>query len=207
MLPHNIELKLKMLINKKGTLMKLTNFTGTTDQDRINFLHTYRVKDFQSLRDILVGNPVSFVTVRHPFERLVSGYSMAKNKNIDYADTTFHDFIIKDVIMKVKENKSHEKFREMNPHWRPYNTYCAFCNIPYSVVSKMETFDQDKERILELAGLEDRQRGQRLYVHGGDDIQNMTRQLFKNISPQHKNDLLNIYKHDFKMFDYNDKSY
>ena len=196
-----------MLIYQKGTLMKLTNFTGTTVRDRIQFLHTYRVKDSKSLRDILAGHPVSFVTVRHPFERLVSGYSMVKSEKKDYADTTFHDFIIKDVIMKVKENKSEEKFREMNPHWRPSNTYCAFCNIPYSVVSKMETFNQDKERILELVGLEDKQRGQRLYVHGGDDIQNITRQLFKDISPQHKNDLLNIYKYDFEMFDYNDKLY
>ena len=66
-------------------------------------------------------------------ERLVSGYSMAKSKNADYAEISFQDFIIKDVLMKVKENKGKEKFREMNPHWRPYNTYCAFCNIPYSV--------------------------------------------------------------------------
>ena len=67
----------------------------------------------------------------------------------------------------------------------------------------METFNEDKERALELVGLEDKQRGERLYINGGDDIKNKTRELFKTLSDEEKTGLVDIYKYDFQMFNYN----
>ena len=57
------------------------------------------------------------------------------------AKKTFQQFISEDVLKKVKRDKNKMTFTEMNVHWRPSNTYCAFCNIRYGVISKMETFD------------------------------------------------------------------
>merc|ERR1711892_768676 len=104
---------------------------------------------------------------------------MTKNAGHLAAEKTFKEFIVKDVLMKVNRSKNERPYRAMNPHWRPSNTYCAYCNIRYGVVSKMETFNEDKERALELVGLEDKNRGERLYINGGDDIKNKTRELFK----------------------------
>ena len=81
--------------------MKLTNHSNQSMdrvRDRIQFLHTYQIKDEETLRLILEGDPVSFVNVRHPFERLVSGYLMAKK----HQEKTFEQFVLEDVLMKVK---------------------------------------------------------------------------------------------------------
>ena len=115
---------------------------------------------------------------------------------------TFEQFISEDVLKKVKTNKNKLTFGEMNVHWRPSNTYCAFCNIDYALVSKMETFEEDKERILEILGVKARKKGQRLNIHAGNKVQHQTRQLFKNISVQNKAALYGIYKYDFQMFEY-----
>ena len=67
----------------------------------------------------------------------------------------------------------------------------------------METFDEDKGRMLELVGLKASKRGERLNIIGGDDTQNMTREWFNTISEENKTALADIYKYDFQMFHYN----
>jgi len=184
----------------KGTLMKLTNQTH-----RGNFLEKYKIADAATLRHILEGDPVSFVNVRHPYERLVSAFLMQKQNGVLTAAKTFEQFIIEDVLKKVNYNNTNrqERFREMNRHWRPSNTHCAYCNIRYTVISKMETFDEDKERMLELVGLKASNRGERLNIHGGDGTQNKTREWFNTISKENKTALADIFKYDFQMFHYN----
>ena len=55
--------------------MKLTNHT-----ERLKFIHTYKVEDEDTLRRIIDGGAVSFVNVRHPFERLISALLMMKDE-------------------------------------------------------------------------------------------------------------------------------
>ena len=112
--------------------MKLTNQT-----DRYRFLHTYQIKDAATLRHILEGDPVSFVNVRHPYERLVSAFTMTKNAGHLAVEKTFKEFIVKDVLMKVNRSKNERPYRAMNPHWRPSNTYCAYCNIRQGVIFRL----------------------------------------------------------------------
>ena len=140
---------------------------------------------------------VSFVNVRHPFERLVSAFLMMRNVNM-----TFEQFIVQNILEKVPTGQQKGTYREINPHLRPYNSFCAFCNIKYDIVSKMETFEEDKQRALDILGLENEQKGQRLLINGGHDIQNKTRQFFKDVSEDHFAALVNFYKYDFLMFDY-----
>ena len=152
----------------KGILMKLTAKT-----DRRNFMHTFQIKDMENLNRILEGNPVSFANVRHPFERLVSGYLNRRDVVVE----TFEEFLSELVLKPANSSRSKKTYLEMDPHFRPFNTYCAFCNINYKVISKMETFDEDKKRILELLGLEVVEK--RLNIHAGNDIVNLTKQFFQ----------------------------
>ena len=67
----------------------------------------------------------------------------------------------------------------------------------------MESFDEDKERTLELLGLKASKREERLNIKGGVDTQNKTREWFNTISKENKTALADIYKYDFQMFHYN----
>ena len=69
----------------------------------------------------------------------------------------------------------------------------------------METFDEDKKRILELLGLEVVEK--RLNIHGGNDIVNLTKQFFQNVTEDVKAALVDLYKYDFAMFDYDPHVY
>ena len=40
----------------------------------MKFLLHFKVKDMGMLKNIMKKNPIAFTNVRHPFERLVSGY-------------------------------------------------------------------------------------------------------------------------------------
>ena len=98
----------------------------TVDQ-HLQILAHFKVKDREMLNNILDGDPVSFANVRHPFERLVSGY-LDKGEG-----RTFEGFVTQVVLAEANKSSDKTKFAEMNMHWRPYHTHCSFCNVTYKV--------------------------------------------------------------------------
>ena len=36
----------------------------------------------------------------------------------------------------------------IDAHWRPYNARCSYCDIPYSVIGRIETFEEDVKYII-----------------------------------------------------------
>ena len=175
----------------------------------------FQIKDIQTLNTIINGNPISFTNVRQPFERLVSGYLMIKSnrdseaiksyQNLDLTFESFEQFVILNVLLKAHASQNKKTFEKMNNHFKPTNAYCAFCNINYRVISKSETFDEDKQRIMEMAGLENKE--VRLNSYGGDKIGNITRELFKNVTEDVKLALIDLYQYDFAMFEYDPDLY
>ena len=167
---------------------------------------------------ILKGNPTSFANVRHPFERLVSAYldsvvnwktkpaSQTKENLSKYEGQSFKDFVTSTVLREAKESTD-MMYSQMFTDWRPYHTHCNFCKVPFKVISKMETFDEDRGRILKMLGVEDEKKDIRLRVHGGNQIQNMTMEYFKNIPKEVKNELLELYQYEFDMFNYDKYMY
>ena len=96
-------------------------------------------------------------------------------------------------------------YTEMNLHWRPYSTICDFCTMKYRVISKMETFQDDRSHILQMLGVADEQL--RMNTHGGFKTTDLTKHYFKNISMKVKEKLLEIYKDDFGLFNYDTRIY
>ena len=37
---------------------------------------------------------------------------------------------------------------KINGHWRPFNGKCLYCDIPYHVIGRMETFEEDARYII-----------------------------------------------------------
>jgi hypothetical protein len=176
---------------------------------REKFLKHFKIKDKDMLNRILKGNPISFTNVRHPFERLVSGYLdvVLGRKYKALKGQTFEQFVKEIVLKEANISKSKKLFLEMNGHWRPSNAECAFCNIDYRAISKTETFNEDKIRILEILGLKAENKMQRLNAHGGNKIQTLTKGYLRNITKELRTALVDLYKHDFAMFDYDPDLY
>lgn len=182
--------------------MKLASVT-----DRLSFVQNYLIRDMGAFRKIVERKPFTFFNVRHPYERLVSAYTMFRAQNREVGRDTFEEFIREEVLLKSNLSENKMGNLEMEPHLRPSNSYCAFCNIKYDVVSMMETFHEDTMRIKELLGLDDPKVETRLRINTGDKILNMTRNYFKNISMGDKEELKKLYQFDFAMFDYNPDLY
>ena len=161
----------------------------------------------EMLNKILEGDPVSFANVRHPFERLVSAYiDKVQGQTQGKVQNKSWENFLKIVLKEVKKSPDKKKRKEMEKniyrHTRPYNNHCSFCILKYKVISKMETFDEDRNQILDMVGLEGKKEDEKLNVHGGDKTSDLTRKYFKNISQKLKKKLLDLYKHEFALFAY-----
>ena len=91
---------------------------------RVKFLQDYQIKDMETLNEILEKDPVSFTNVRHPFERLVSGYLHFRDLYNELKGKTFDQFVTETVLLQASQNKT--SFRKMNPHWRQGMTDSGF---------------------------------------------------------------------------------
>ena len=100
-----------------------------------------------------------FSFVRHPFDRLVSAYldkidnmgdpgyrSIAKNIKTTFGKINFKNFLL--FVMKKIENYEDCSAKNLqcnliDVHWRPYYLRCAYCDINYNFIGRMESFERD----------------------------------------------------------------
>ena len=100
-------------------------------------------------------------------------------------------------------------------HWNKYYSRCSYCDLNYSVIGRAETFSEDTKYIflkanltsdipLELAGFKAHVDSDRKIMHkpnGGPDTR--TLDYFKNVNQSVIQDLYEVYKIDFELFNYN----
>jgi len=166
---------------------------------------------------MLAKSTTSFSMVRHPFERLVSAfqdkmvdgtdpsYFNIKNFIFDkYGEVTFPNFV------RMILYKSKTKCRSMNTcrldkHWKPFISRCAFCDIPYRVIAKAETFQEDQQYIGQLAGVELDQ--VETHHSSGGSTRDLARKYFEQLDTRTVDKLYNLYQVDFEMFGYSPDLY
>jgi hypothetical protein len=176
--------------------------------------HQVNVKNIKELELILKKNPFAFTNVRHPFERLVSAYVdvvVKVNHQNWYPEMKNQPFdkFVKDVVLKEAEESPNDKlYSKMNIHWRPFNSLCSFCNVRYNVISKMETFGEDKRHILEMLGEgEEEEEEVKLGNVAETPTADLSRKYFRKLSPELRLKLSELYKYDLQMFDYDKDFY
>ena len=59
---------------------------------------------------------------------------------------------VNDVIEQYTESGCYKNISrpcfEINGHWNPFNNRCLHCDIPYNVIGRMETFEEDVRYII-----------------------------------------------------------
>ena len=139
--------------------------------------------------------------------RLVSAY---RDKGVN--NQTFEEFI--NNVLAEYDKCSTTECNEMDLHWRPYTRICSFCQFNYTVISKMETFDEDMKMILEMVGIHSHKihlhKGEehdKIKIHGDSSTSKLTGKLFETLEDDTKVKLREIYRMDFELFDYNQYLY
>jgi hypothetical protein len=81
------------------------------------------------------------------FKYKMDKFYLSKVQNLEAAfgggSLTFPNFMTH--ILQNFENKncSMEHCRAVDVHWSPFNDMCAFCDVPFQAIAKLETFDED----------------------------------------------------------------
>ena len=89
-------------------------------------------------------------------------------------------------------------------HWRPFITRCGFCTIPYTVVGRLESIQQDLYYIGGMAGVQ--------FGHyssnpsSGGSSNQLAKKYFSELDKRTIRQLYEIYKVDFEMFGYHPNS-
>ncbi|XP_071440162.1 carbohydrate sulfotransferase 11 [Hetaerina americana] len=184
----------------KGILMSLSNYTS----DEIEFY---------------ISKFTKFVFVRHPFERLLSAY---RNKLEQHylSSQYFHMRFGRHIVKHYRQNPSKDSlikgddvtFQEFsayltnpdnnsfNEHWKPIFDLCHLCIIDYDIIGKYETLYEDAEFILKQIGKSDI-----MFPRAVKPSKTLSKlqKYYSTLSHKVINDLYNIYKMDFELFEYN----
>jgi len=154
-------------------------------------------KNIKKLRD-LAEESISFSMVRHPFERLASYYQnridRGRKKIVEFKD--FIQEIITDVS---KDCKTYGKCN-VNVHCLPFISRCGYCDIPFKIIAKAESFSTDRKFIGRLANvnftiIENN-------VSSGGSTKLLAAKYFSELDLKTIERLYQIYKADFDLFGY-----
>uniref|UniRef100_A0A1A9WUW0 Carbohydrate sulfotransferase n=1 Tax=Glossina brevipalpis TaxID=37001 RepID=A0A1A9WUW0_9MUSC len=174
---------------------------------------------------------LSFLFVRDPFERIVSGY---RNK-LEDCKNSYYKSLAKRIIKRFRKQtttsrtkkcptfqefvqfliEQHKQGKRFDEHWAPIYSFCTPCSIEFNIIGKLETFARDSEFIIREAGLEylllDKLPKNKLSRIGnlskGSKTNFLMEIYFSEINRTTLDQLLNIYRWDFELFDYDFKKY
>ena len=88
----------------------------------------------------------------------------------------------------------------LDKHWKPFISRCAYCDITYTLIARVETFQQDQQYIDQLAGIH----LEYLETHhsSAGSTGNLARQYFSQLDRQTVVQLYALYQVDLEMFGY-----
>ena len=66
-----------------------------------------------------------------------------KHLEQSYGEASFKNFISY-VIDKIKSYEDcTTECKPIDPHWKPFYLQCAYCDVDYNFIGRMETFEND----------------------------------------------------------------
>ncbi|XP_050079538.1 carbohydrate sulfotransferase 11-like [Anopheles maculipalpis] len=165
-------------------------------------------------------NTYSFIVVRDPFERLISAYEerllgqlhpyfknlshhiykLYHNDSNQYGIPSFQDF----ARFVVDQNRNSQP---SDLHWRPINDLCTPCLARYDSIIKMETFGPDLAYLTNRTHLEGKIKPVHMNHARRDPIDRLIQKYFSQLTKQQFEDLYDLYRIDFELFQYSPAKY
>ena len=159
----------------------------------------------------------TFIVVRHPLSRLVSGFFDKMKK-----PSRIKESYAKHIIMKYRDkppeviDKSDVYFDEfvqyvsepddqllggMDDHWRTVTNLCHPCHIRYDYIGKMETIEEDVNNIVRLIN-KPVKRLQIRQVNSQKQFKSSYSDAYVNVTKTSLTKLIEKYSEDMDMFSY-----
>jgi chondroitin 4-sulfotransferase 11 len=88
----------------------------------------------------------------------------------------------------------------------PYITRCKYCTVPYTVISKLETMEQDLHYISQMVGVE-LQQGEVENTSSSGSTADLAREYLRALDREVVDQLYQFYTVDFDMFGYSVESF
>ena len=89
----------------------------------------------------------------------------------------------------------------MDQHWKPFIAECSYCEIPYAVIARTETFEEDQKFIGQLAGVNFKKTVANA-GRGVNSTKDAVKIYFEQLNRQTVEELFKFYQMDFEMFGY-----
>ena len=82
-----------------------------------------------------------------------SDYKYQKLEGLDFS--SFVNHVLNEYNKSDCKTSYNVPCFNVDVHWRPYNARCSYCDIPYNVIGRVETFEEDVQYILLKQNLTD----------------------------------------------------
>uniref|UniRef100_A0A182PMK1 Carbohydrate sulfotransferase n=1 Tax=Anopheles epiroticus TaxID=199890 RepID=A0A182PMK1_9DIPT len=194
-----------------------------------NLMAGYSPQFLRKTKDLkeAINESISFIIVRHPFERLVSAY---KDK-IQYAlPNSHHHKLGNRIIQKYRKTVNgkpttllkyptfsefvnylldeikHPHY-EIDMHWVPVTHFCTPCFFHYDVIAKFETLEEDQNYLIAVGHLESVIKPQWKNAGKGAHTNEVLIKFFSELDNAQIRGLYDYYRFDFELFGYSAKGY
>uniref|UniRef100_A0A182W3R7 Carbohydrate sulfotransferase n=1 Tax=Anopheles minimus TaxID=112268 RepID=A0A182W3R7_9DIPT len=218
------------LVFKSGTttwFYNINRWAGYSEEQILddktdNFMLARQKYPWENPRVLLTSmkNTHSFIVVRDPFERLISAYEERllgqlhpyfkklshqiykryHNDGNEYGIPTFQDF-----ARYVVDQSRNDQPSDL--HWRPINDLCTPCLARYDSIIKMETFGPELAYMANRTQLQDKIKSVHMNHSRRDSLKRLIEKYFSQLTKQQYDDLYNVYRIDFELFQYSAEKY
>ncbi|XP_013391259.1 carbohydrate sulfotransferase 9 [Lingula anatina] len=158
-------------------------------------------------------NYLKFMFVRHPLERIVSGYRDKLEDPDDIYQKTLGKYLLRKYRNITTEDNNAGttptfselvryiiSAKKLDVHFREYDQLCHPCDIPYDVIGKYETIDTDAANIIKLIGAS--QEVSFPKSNGAGQTQKFVNKYLMRLNNTERSQLWNRYRFDGRLFNY-----
>ncbi|KAF2878661.1 hypothetical protein ILUMI_27510 [Ignelater luminosus] len=172
------------------------------------------------------NNSVSFLIVRHPFERLLSAYRDKLQFSLPH---TYHRKLGNEIIAKYRHNSNNKvrvakqkwpTFPEfvrflldsvkhaqiLDMHWTPITEFCTPCMFDFDIIAHTETLQEDQEYLIQKAKLQNIIKPEWKNPGRGTTSEQI-KIYYSQLTRAQILQLYHIYRYDFELFNYSLRGY